>query len=250
MGDTGRHDEINKEGKGYMHGLAVDAVIFGFNERQLKVLLLEYSRTGLFALPGGFIHDKENLNDAALRVVRERTGLSDIFLDQFYVFGDYSRFDNTPMKAIMRAGGVTFTEDHWLLQRFITVGYFALVDFTRVVPVPDSISDSCRWYDVDAIPPLIQDHALIIAKALAALRQSLDTRLTGFNLLPENFTMADLQAVYETILGKKMLRTAFQRKMLAMGILQRVAKKHTGRAHKAPYLYRFASTAELNGEGM
>ena len=89
-----------------MHGLAIDAVIFGFHERQLRVLLMQYKKTGMFALPGGFIHKTENLNDAALRVVSERTGLKNIYLEQFYVFGDYSRFDAKPLKTVMIANGM------------------------------------------------------------------------------------------------------------------------------------------------
>jgi ADP-ribose pyrophosphatase YjhB (NUDIX family) len=245
MADGYPYDKRASDGKGYMHGLAIDAVIFGFHNRQLKVLLLEYSLAGIFALPGGFIREKENVNGAALRVVRERTGLHNIFLDQFYVFGDYNRFDNRPLKAIMQAGGTPFDESHWLLQRFITIGYYALVDFTKAVPMPDQESDICWWCDLDKIPTLIQDHAEIIAKARSTLQDNLDKKLIGFNLLPEHFTMAELQAVYETILGKKILRPVFQRKMLGLGILERLTKKHSGGAHKAPYLYRFAKTVGL-----
>lgn len=235
--------EGSRDGKGFMRGLAVDAVIFGFNERQLKVLLLEYKSTGLFALPGGFVRETENLNDAAVRVVNNRTGLHNIFLEQFYTFGDYSRYDPTPMKAIMQTRNKDVPEDHWLLQRFITVGYYALVDFTRAIPTPDEISDSCRWYDLNALPKLIQDHTLIIQKALETLQVSLDQKLVGFNLLPEQFTMGELQSVYETIQNKQLIRAAFQRKMLSLGILELVAKKMTGKAHKAPYLYRFIKTS-------
>ncbi len=222
-----------------MAGLAIDAVIFGFHDRQLKVLLLEYKSTGLFALPGGFIKDTEDVDDAAKKMVTRRTGLHDIFLEQFYTFGDYSRFDPEPMRAIMSAKGTMPPSDHWLLQRFITIGYYALVDFTQAIPTPDEISDSCKWYQLDALPVLMQDHALIIKKALETLQVSLDQKLTGFNLLPEQFTMGELQSVYETILGKTLIRAAFQRKMLSLDILELVAKKMTGKAHKAPYLYRF-----------
>lgn len=231
--------EEAKDGKGFIHGLAVDAVIFGFHQNQLKVLLLEYKSTGLFALPGGFIREEENLNDAATRVVNQRTGLHDIYLEQFYTFGDYSRFDPAPMRAIMEAKGYTPPPDHWLLKRFITVGYFALVDFTKAIPTPDEISDSCTWYSLDALPALIQDHRQVITKALQTLSLSLDEKLVGFNLLPEQFTMGELQCVYETIQGKKLIRAAFQRKMLSLGILELVAKRLTGKAHKAPYLYKF-----------
>lgn len=233
-------NEEAKEGKGFIHGLAVDAVIFGFHQHQLKVLLLEYKSTGLFALPGGFIREKENLNDAATRVVNLRTGLHDIYLEQFYAFGDYSRYDPKPIQAIMKeTRGAVPPPEHWLLQRFITVGYYALVDFTKAIPTPDEISDSCTWYSLDALPVLIQDHRDIITKALQTLSTSLDEKLIGFNLLPETFTMGELQSVYETIQGRQLIRPAFQRKMLSLGILELVAKRVTGKAHKAPYLYRF-----------
>ncbi len=236
-----RKEETETAGHGFMPGLAVDAVIFGFHDQQLKVLLMQYKKTGIFALPGGFIREKENLNDAAERVVSERTALKDIYLEQFYAFGDYDRYDPKPLKTIMTANGVIPEDDHWLLQRFISVSYYALVDFTKVVPMPDRIFDGCAWYDLANIPELMQDHSLIIRKALTALRADLDNKLVAFNLMPEEFTMSELQTLYETILGKNLLRPAFQRKLLSLGILERVAKKWTGGAHKAPYLYRFIS---------
>ena len=232
-------NESGASGEGYMHGLAIDAVIFGFHDKQLKVLLMQYKKTGVFALPGGFIHEKENLNDAAQRVVSERTGLKNIYLEQFYTFGDYSRHDPSPMKTILTAMGKPLQDDHWLLQRFISVGYYALVDFTKAKPTPAIIFDSCEWYDLSNIPPLVQDHTQIVKKALETLRVHLDDKLIGFNLLPDEFTMGDLQQLYETVLDKKLLRPAFQRKMLSLGILERLSKKFGGGAHKAPYLYRF-----------
>ncbi|MBS1524751.1 MAG: NUDIX domain-containing protein [Bacteroidetes bacterium] len=232
-------NESDAAGSNYMHGLAIDAVIFGFHDNQLKVLLMQYKKSDIFALPGGFIHKEENLDDAAHRVVSERTGLKDIYLEQFYVFGDATRSDPSPMRTIMLANGIAPGNHHWLLQRFISVGYYALVDFTKVTPMPDRIFDGCNWYALADIPPLMQDHAQIIKKALASLRANLDNKLVAFNLMPEEFTMNDLQILYETILDKKLLRPAFQRKILSLGILERIAKKWTGGAHKAPYLYRF-----------
>jgi len=234
-------EEKETKGHGFMPGLAVDAVIFGFHDQQLKVLLMQYKKTGVFALPGGFIHDKENLNDAAQRIVSERTGLKNIYLEQFYVFGDYSRSDPKPLKAVLVANGIQHDDDHWLLQRFISVGYYALVDFTKVVPMPDQIFDGCDWYELNNMPQLMQDHNVIVNKALEALRCDLDDKLVAFNLLTEEFTMGDLQTLYETILAKKLLRPAFQRKILSLNILERTAKKWTGGAHKAPYLYKFIS---------
>ena len=139
----------------------------------------------------------------------------------------------------MLANSGKVDESHWLLQRFISIGYYALVDFTQAIPTPDAISDSCAWYDLKKMPKLIQDHEEIISAALTNLRENLDRRLIGFKLLPEEFTMPDIQGVYETIIGKKLHRPVFQRKMLSLGILKRLAKKKTGKAHKAPYLYKF-----------
>jgi len=236
---SNNHNVTSIKGEEYLKGIAIDIVIFGFNENQLKVLLLEYKSTDLFGLPAGYILKNENLNDAAKRVVSERTSLKDIFIEQFYVFGDTSRHDTKPIERILTAEGASTQSDHWLLDRFISVGYFALVDFKKALPQPDQISDNCQWYDLSDLPNIMLDHNFIIKKALETLQTNLDSKLIGFNLLAETFTMTELQSVYETILNKKFQRTAFQRKMLSLSILERVAKRMTGGAHKAPYLYRF-----------
>lgn len=232
-------EELNPDGAGFLPGLAIDAVIFGFHQSQLKVLLLAYQNTNLVALPGGFVRVTENLDDAARRVLAERTSLRDIYLEQFHVFGDLNRHDPAPLRAIMAARGIAAHENHWLLHRFITVGYYALIDFTKAVPNPDLLADSCGWYSLASLPPLMLDHQAIIQKALNTLQTDLDRKLIGFNLLSETFTMADLQCLYETILDQKLHRSGFQRKMLSLGILERLDKQYGGGAHKAPYMYRF-----------
>ena len=231
--------ELNPDGTGFLPGLAIDTVIFGFHQNQLKVLLLAYRNTNLVALPGGFVQTTENLDDAVRRVLAERTSLRDIYLEQFYVFGDLGRHNPAPLQAIMTAKGISSTENHWLLHRFVTVGYYALIDFTKAVPNPDLLADSCVWYNLANLPPLMLDHEAIIRKALDTLRNDLDRKLIGFNLLSETFTMADLQHLYETILDQKLHRSGFQRKMLSLGILERLDKQYNGGAHKAPYMYRF-----------
>jgi 8-oxo-dGTP diphosphatase len=227
------------DGESYLPGLALDMVIFGFHQNLLKILLLEYENTDLFALPAGFIKKEENVNDAARRSLEDRTGLRDIYLEQFYVFGDHHRHNPEPLKAIMQGKGMKPEDDHWLLGRFVSIGYYALVDFTQAVPNPDSLSDKCDWHDLANLPPLMLDHREMVSKALDTLRSNLDRKLIGFNLLPETFTMGDLQVLYETIQGQKLNRSSFQRKMLSLDILERLDKKWTGGAHKAPYLYRF-----------
>jgi hypothetical protein len=141
----------------------------------------------------------------------------------------------------MQAREMEPSTDHFLLQRFVSIGYYALVDFTEAVPASDGLADECRWYDLKKLPRLIQDHNKIIKTALGALRMNLDKKLVGFNLLPQRFTMGELQILYETVLDEKFRRTSFQRKMLNLGILKKVDKQWTGAAHKAPYLYQLLS---------
>ena len=219
--------------------VSLDCVILGFHDNQLKILLLKYKNTDYYALPGGFINMEEDLEDAAQRVLEERTGLRDIYLEQFHVFGSKNRRNDTTHYEIMAECGIVLKPTHFLFNRFVSIGYYALIDFSKANPSPDDFSDSCEWYDLDKIPSLMFDHNQIFQKALEILRLGLDKKLIGFNLLPKIFTMNELQSLYETILGEKLIRSNFQRKILGLGILERIEKKMTGAANKAPYLYRF-----------
>jgi ADP-ribose pyrophosphatase YjhB (NUDIX family) len=224
----------------YLPGISVDCVIFGYHNQQLKILILEYKNSGIFALPGGFIHKDEELEEAASRTLLERTGLSDIYLNQFHTFGSLSRASSGPMRKVLTENNHSFSDDHFLLQRFISVSYYALVDFRRVKPVADMLSDSCQWYDVNNLPELMLDHNHIYETALQHLRDHIDNSHVGQNLLDTPFTMGELQSMYETILGKKLKRTGFHRKMMLSGRLKRLGKKKTGKAHRAPFLYTFS----------
>jgi 8-oxo-dGTP diphosphatase len=219
--------------------VSIDCVILGFHNNQLKILLLKYKNTNYYGLPGGFINIEEDLEDAAQRVLEDRTGLKDIYLEQFHVFGSKNRRNDTTHQEIMAKSNIILKPIHFLFNRFVSIGYYALIDFSKAIPSPDDFSDSCEWYDLDKIPSLMFDHNQIFQKALEVLRSGLDNKLIGFNLLPETFTMNELQSLYETILGEKLIRSNFQRKTLGLGILERIEKKMTGAANKAPYLYRF-----------
>lgn len=223
-----------------MPGIAVDCVIFGYHAGELKVLVLEYKNTELCALPGGFVRKQEDLDDAAKRVLSERTGLRDIYLSQFYTFGSLARHDTAPMEKIMKQNDMVPDAEHFLMQRFISVGYYALVDYKKAELHPGPLFESCSWYDANDLPGLMQDHQHIAEKALGSLRGNMNSRIAGLNLLQEVFTMADLKQLYETILGKKLSRTGFHRKMINSGLLERLGKKKTGKSHRSPYLYRFA----------
>jgi 8-oxo-dGTP diphosphatase len=223
----------------YLPSVSVDCVIFGFHQNQLKVLLMKLKLADLWALPGGFIVKNENVDAAALRVLKERTGLEQIYLQQFNVFGDPKRSDGSIHMKWLKQDGLDTEDFKWLLRRFVTVGYYALVEYSHVNPRPDSFSDACAWHDVEGLPSLMMDHLPITEKALNTLRQHLNYHPIGYNLLPEKFTMPELQKLYETILNKELDRRNFQRRMLSFGILRRLNEKKKGVAHKAPYLYSF-----------
>jgi 8-oxo-dGTP diphosphatase len=225
-------DFIRNGHKTFLRHLSLDCVIFGFHEDSLKVLLLKWKNDGPWCLPGGFIRNNESLDDAAVNVLRERTGLKDIFLRQFMTFGGITREQG-------KEGVLKAPADSWLSERFVTVGYFALVEYSKVFPKPDSISEECTWWDIHKVPKLIYDHNEIFNVALEALKLSIIDHPVGLNLLPAKFTMPELQSLYETILDTKLDRRNFQKKMLSLGILQKLGERKTGGAHKAPFLYRF-----------
>lgn len=228
----------------FIQNLSYDSVIFGFNGVQLKILILEYHNTGLFALPGGFVKRNESLDEAVIKGVKERTGLNNIYFEQFQTFGGLKRSDPEAMKRILEGNQLDLKTHEWLLERFVSVSYYALINYDEVNPTPDALSDSINWYAIDELPYLMMDHDKIVKKALQVLRDNLEKKLVGMNLLPSKFTMKQLQKVYEAILGEPLRRTTFQRRILAMDILQRHEKLFLGKAHKAPYLYSFKSQEE------
>lgn len=226
----------------YMPGLSVDAVVFGFHNDKLKVLLLRFGDTPYFTLPGGFIMKEENLDDAALRILQERTGLQNIYLEQFYTSGNTGRSkDAFATETVQQIVG-KIPQNNWFQQRFVSVCYYALIDDTKVNPVTEVFFTEFKWFDINRLPKLLYDHNLIIKKALSRLQSDLDEKLVGFNLLEETFTMQQLQKLYEAVYQKNFVRTNFQRKMLSLNVLQRLEKQYSGKSHKAPYLYRFAES--------
>jgi len=219
----------------YLPHISIDCVVFGFHEGLMKVLLSEARNEGEWYLPGGFMLKEEPIEMAANRILKERTGLDEIFLQQFKVFGDPERSkEHFEMYKDMLPA-----KENWFANRFLTIGYYALVDFCETNPKPDQFSATCEWRDLNDLPALKLDHALILATALDTLRLQLNYQPLGYNLMPKEFTMPELQKLYETILGKKLDRRNFQRRMLAFGILKRSDQPRKGGAHKAPYLYSF-----------
>ncbi|TVP50543.1 MAG: NUDIX domain-containing protein [Mongoliibacter sp.] len=215
--------------------LSLDCVIFGFHDSTLKVLLLKWKNSEEYSLPGGFIKQSESIDAAAVRVLNERTALDKIFLRQFHTFGKVRRYDND----VIRQKLSHLIEEPIFHERVVSVGYYALVDYEKVFPNPDIFTEKCEWVDIDEVPELLFDHNEILNKGLKSLRLELSFQPVGLNLLPDKFTMPDMQRMYESILGKKIDPRNFQKKILKTGIVIRLDEVKKGVAHKSPYLYQF-----------
>lgn len=231
----------------YIQQLSIDCVIFGYREKQLNVLVPKLDFRGEFwALPGGFILQEESIDQAARRILEDRTGIRDIYLEQFKVFGEAERSNKGILEQLImlnedKLDNQPFNQKEleWVTRRFVSIGYYALVNIDKVVPQKSQIDKSIDWYPVKQVPTLIMDHNEIVAQALETLQQNLDQKLIAFNLLPETFTMKEVQELYEAIFDKPLARNNFQKKMLDLNVLERLEKKFTGAANKAPYLYRW-----------
>jgi len=214
----------------YIPNLSVDCVVFGFHDTTLKVLVTRLKEKNLWALPGGYVLKTENLKEAANRILFRRTGAENIYLQEFKVFSDLNRSDGIFDE---------FPDTLWNKQRFLSVGFYALVDYHQVNLVMDDISDACEWKSIDELPDFMMDHRSIFDRALETLRRQLNHKPIGYNLLPEKFTMPELQKLYEIILAKKLNRGNFYRKILRYDILEKLEESRKGGAHKAPDLYKF-----------
>lgn len=228
---------VQKEIDASIPGLSIDCVVLGFENGRIKVLLMKWKGLDKWALPGGFIHKDEDLDLAATRILQQRTRLESIFLKQFHTFGQHDRNDD-PIRDSMLQHSDTGVRK-WLSQRFITIGYMALVYIPESDPKPDHLTEKCAWIDVADLPSLMLDHKEILEKALETVKVELNYLPLGMSMLSPRFTMGDLQKIYEQVLGKSLDRGNFQKKMLKLELLERHEKLNTGGAHKAPYLYSF-----------
>jgi len=201
--------------------LSVDCVIFGFEDAQLKVLLIKRSiepSFGMWALPGGFIRFDENLEDASSRILKERTGVKGLFMQQLGVFGDIDRFP---------------------LRRVITVVYYALIKPGQFIINAGPDASDAKWFNVTELPELPFDHLKIIVSALNRLRNEVKHKPIGFNLLPDKFPLLRLQELYEAIYGVKFDKPNFRRKIMKMDLLLPLDEKQTGVAHRSAQFFKF-----------
>ncbi|WP_395042986.1 NUDIX domain-containing protein [Flavobacterium sp.] len=232
-------ESILNNSNNYQPGLSIDCVIFGFHDNSLKVLLLKPKFSEKWTLPGGFVTVDDSIDVAAVNVLKERTGLTGIFLRQFATFGDINRDEIDFNTKVLEFFKIPKENAKWYLQRFVTIGYYALVDFFETIPSANGKYEIIEWIDLNNIPELILDHNKILNKALENLRLELNSLPIGFNLLPEKFTMTELQKLYETILGRELDRRNFFRKMNSIGILKKLDEKKSNVSHKAPNFYCF-----------
>lgn len=229
--------------------VSVDCVIFGFKDSNLEVLVIErkvpvpLGGEGALALPGNLIFEDEDLDQAAERVLKELTNLDEIFLEQFKSFGNPNRLDKKE-------------DQEWLKfirtvpeARVITVAYYALIQIDKYQPSAAGFATQTRWIPISDIPNLAFDHNEICEEALKQLRSQVYRRPLVFELLPEMFSLAELQSVYEVITQASLDKRNFRRKILGTGFIKETSQKQIGVAHKPAQLYRFDEDLFEKSEG-
>jgi 8-oxo-dGTP diphosphatase len=199
--------------------VSVLVVILTVRDGVLQVMLIHRSGEpyqGMWALPGGLLHPDESLADAAARKLVEETGVHDLYLEQLYTFSGL--------------GG----------EKSVAVGYFALVDPRRVRLRDEPVWEP-RWFPVSQLPELAFDNASVIDHAMTRLRNKLEYTNVAYSLMPAEFTVSDLQAVYESIFGRSFDKRNFRRRMVSQGLIKPTGRTYAGGAHRPAELFEFTS---------
>lgn len=206
--------------------VTVDIVIFTIQNDDLKVLLVRRMNSpykNKWAIPGGFVRYEEPLEDAAQRELYEETGVRNVYIEQLYTFGEPKR---DPRK------------------RVITVAYFALISSENLVVRPDSDVSDVRWFSTYKLPSLAFDHEKILEYALERLRNKIMYTNVAFQLMPERFTLTELQNAYEVILNKKLDKRNFRKKILSSNLLEKTDEKRVDGRHRPAMLYMFEGSED------
>jgi ADP-ribose pyrophosphatase YjhB (NUDIX family) len=204
------------------HLLAVDCIIFGYDilEREIKLLLFKRifePAKGRWSLAGGFVDPDESLDEAASRILRKLTGLDSVYMKQSYAYGEKDRDQG---------------------DRVVSVAYFALIPI-RDIDKELAERNGVSWRSLSSLPDLIFDHPLMVKRALSDLQNQVKIRPVGFELLPEKFTLVQLQDLYEAIYQRKVDKWNFRKKILSMGILEKLDEKERETSKKGAYYYKF-----------
>lgn len=200
--------------------LAVDCIIFGFDGERLKALFIKRAlepESGKWSLMGGFVNKAESVEAAAVRVLNQLTGLHDIYMEQIGCFGDVDR----------DPGG-----------RVVSIAYFALIkidDYSE----QQMKEHNAKWFTIDKIPSLVFDHKKMVLLAKERLQQKVANHPIGFELLPEKFTLRQLQNLYEAIYGNELDKRNFTRKILSLDILHKLNEKEKTSSRKGSYYFVF-----------
>jgi 8-oxo-dGTP diphosphatase len=205
--------------------LTVDCVVFGLDEGDLKVMLIKRGEApfkGRWALPGGYVRMDESLEEAARRELAEETGLTGVFLEQLYTFGEPGRDPRG---------------------RTVSVAYYALVNLEGREVKASADAEEAAWFSVNDVPKLAFDHDGILSTAITRLRGKVRYVPVGFELLPEHFTLTQLQHVYEAVLDREFDKRNFRKKVLALGILKDTGEIQQDVAHRAARLFKFDEAA-------
>jgi len=207
--------------------MSVDCVIFGYLDGEVKVLLIERGADpykNSWALPGDLMYPQEGLKVAAHRVLHSLTGIDDLFMEEAGSFGEVDRHP---------------------VGRVITVSYFSLVNIEDYAPKADSWAQKLKWHPLNEVPQLAFDHNNILLRAKQRLQESIETRHIGFNLLPEKFTLNDVQSIYELILEKKFDKGNFRKKMLSSELLVPLEELESNVRHRPAKLYKLSCPSVL-----
>jgi 8-oxo-dGTP diphosphatase len=201
--------------------LSIDCLIFGFRNSELDILLIKHAEgpvKGKWALPGGWIQYNESVDEAASRLLKSLTGVSNIYLEQLKSFGDVSRYPE---------------------KRVITIAYYALVNVDMYALNPGFTASEAKWVNVHEVPRLPYDHKAILNFGFRHLKHKVRHEPIGFNLLPKKFTLHQIQQLYEAILETQLDKPNFRRKLLNMNLLVPCHEKQKDVSHRAANLYRF-----------
>lgn len=207
--------------------VTVDCVVFGLDEEDLKIMLIERGEApfkGTWALPGGFVRMGENLEEAVRRELKEETGIADIYMEQLYTFGEVARDPRG---------------------RVITVAYYALINLKEYKIAASTDAARAEWFSLKSMPKLAFDHKLIFDTALKRLKAKVRYEPIGFELLSKSFTLTQLQKLYEKILGEKIDKRNFRKKILGMKFLTSLPERESNVAHRSAQLYRFNNAQYL-----
>ena len=226
----------------YLPNLSIDLVIIGYTEQELKCLLLKIGKK--WVLPGGHIRRDEAVDAAVQRILQDRTGLSDPHIKFLSVMGAAERHFKAEMATYFSEAGIPWDESYWLNDRFVTLAHYSLVDIADTHPTTGAFDEAFAWFNLDELPPMWLDHAEIVRTARQRLKEDIKQEPVSHKLLPEAFTMPELHQLHQTILEEKLDRSRFQKKMLSLGIFERLPKRQQDMPGRNPYQYTARELAD------